>query len=188
MGRVQRLLAMAALALAPNFALAQNAGLDAWTKIHEILSHPRCANCHVGPDHIPVWNDPKNKVARQAHGMNISGGASRKGEEYIPCASCHTHHNSPQPKGPPGAHNWALPPVSMQWIDKTSAEICAQIKDPARNGGRSVQQIIEHVEKDELVHWGWAPGPGREPAPYSVAEAVAFLKAWAAADAPCPAN
>ena len=31
-------------------ALAQDPGLAAWSKIHEVFSHPRCANCHVGPD------------------------------------------------------------------------------------------------------------------------------------------
>jgi hypothetical protein len=33
----------------------------------------------------------------------------------------------------------------MGWEGKTLGEICAQIKDPARNGGRSVADIVHHV-------------------------------------------
>jgi hypothetical protein len=76
----------------------------------------------------------------------------------------------------------------MQWFDKSSAEICAQIKDEARNGKRTIAEVAKHIEDEPLVHWGWAPGPGREPAPYSVAELVELLKQWDAAGAPCPAK
>ena len=44
-------------------------------------------------------------------------------------------------------------------------EICAQIKDPDRNGGLSPEEVAD-IETP-LVGWGWAPGPGREPAPGS---------------------
>jgi hypothetical protein len=30
----------------------------------------------------------------------------------------------------------------MAWEGKTLAEICAQLKDPARNGGRKVEELI----------------------------------------------
>jgi hypothetical protein len=178
-------LAVAALAAATP-ALPQDAGPDAWRKIHEVFSHPRCANCHVGPDHVPIWSGAGYGPKPRPHGMNITGGASRKGSETLPCGSCHTHHNSQLPHGPPGAHVWLLPPVEMQWFGKSSAEICAQIKDPARNGDRTIAKVVEHIEHDALVHWGWAPGPGREPAPHSIAQLVEYLKQWDAAGAPCP--
>src|SRR5262249_7873739 len=149
-------------------------GTAAWTHIHEVLSHPRCVNCHVGPDNVPIWSGASYGTMPRPHGMNInagagrSAGASRGGAEYFPCSSCHALQNSQLPHGPPGAPNWSLAPVSMQWFDKSSAEICAQIKDPARNGGLSIPRIIEHIEHEPLVHWAWTPGPGREPAPYSV--------------------
>jgi hypothetical protein len=167
-------------------ALAQDSGTAAWARIHEVFSHPRCANCHVGPDNVPIWSGSNYRTNSRPHGMNINAGVSRRGAEYIPCNSCHALQNSLLPHGPPGAHAWALAPVSMQWFDKTSADICAQIKDPTRNGNRSIAQIVEHIEQEPLVHWGWAPGPGREPAPYSVAQLVTFLKQWEAAGAPCP--
>jgi hypothetical protein len=175
-------------------ALAQEFGLTKWSSIYRVFSHPRCANCHVGPDNVPIWSGPSYGPKPRPHGMNVNGGASRIGAESIACTSCHTQHNSQLPHGPAGAHDshgaprWQLPPVEMQWFGKTSAEVCAQIKDPARNGKRTIADVAKHIEDDMLVHWGWDPGSGRERAPYSVAELVDFLKRWDAAGAPCPAE
>jgi hypothetical protein len=57
---------------------------------------------------------------------------------------------------------WHLAPRDMGWEGKTLAEICAQIKDPAR-----------------LVGWAWAPGFGRSPAPGTQPQARALAEAWA---------
>jgi hypothetical protein len=62
----------------------------------------------------------------------------------------------------------------MGWEGKTLGEICAQIKDPARNGGRSLEAITENVGEDRLVGWAWAPGSGRKPAPGTQKEAGAL--------------
>src|SRR5262249_48206298 len=150
-------------------AVAQDSGLALWSKIYEVFSHPRCANCHVGPDNVPMWSGPSYGPKARPHGMNINAGPSREGAEYIACNTCHTRRNSEELHGPPGAQRWLLPPASMQWFGKSSAEVCAQIKDPARNGHlATVTEVAEHVRKDPLVHWGWMPGPGREPAPHSM--------------------
>jgi hypothetical protein len=167
-------------------AVAQEAGTVAWGHIHEVFSHPRCANCHVGQDNVPIWSERSSGARPRPHGMNINAGDSRVGAEYILCSACHESHNSQLPHGPPGAPGWSLAPVEMQWFGKSSAEICAQIKDTTKNGGRSIEGIIKHIEDEPLVHWGWAPGPGREPAPYSAAQVVEFLNQWNAAGAPCP--
>ena len=172
--------ALAFLLLTASPAFAQDAGLAAWSKIYEVLSHPRCANCHVGDDNIPLWSGPV-----RPHGMNITAGPSRIGTETIPCATCHTPHNAEAPHGPPGAPVWQLPPAKMQWAGKTSAEICAQIKDPDRSKP-SIAAVADHIATDKLVAWGWAPGPGRAPAPYSAAEVAGYLRQWDAAGAPCP--
>jgi hypothetical protein len=162
----------------------RSVGLALWEKIHAVFSHPRCANCHVGPDNVPMWAGPR------PHGMNINGGTSRDGAEYIPCGACHTPHNAQVSHGPPGAEGWALAPLTMQWFGKPSADICAQVKDLDRNGGRTIStgelSLTSHIAHEPLVQWGWAPGPGREPAPYSAAQVVQFLKEWEAAGAPCP--
>jgi len=167
-------------------AIAQDNGLQFWGKIHEVFSHPRCANCHVGPDNVPMWSGASYGSKARPHGMNINAGQSRIGTEYIACSTCHSPHNSAVPHGAPGAEVWLLAPVDMQWFGISSADICAQIKDPSRNGGRTLAAVAEHVERDRLVHWGWAPGPGREPAPYSATQLVEFIKQWDAAGAPCP--
>ena len=69
-----------------------------------------------------------------------------------------------------------------------SREICEQIKNPAKNGSGPFDDVADHVGHDALVLWGWNPGPGREPAPYSAAELVGFILQWDALGAPCPAE
>ena len=169
---------------------SSDSGLETWEKIYEVVSHPRCANCHVGDDNRPRWSGAHYGLENGEwtyHGMNVNGGPDRIGNTTMPCMTCHQQENSDVPHGPPGAHVWALAPVRMEWFGKTSAEVCAQIKDPDRNGGRTLQDVADHIDHDELVHWGWDPGPGREPAPYSRKAAVEFFENWAAAGAPCPA-
>jgi len=74
----------------------------------------------------------------------------------------------------------------MAWQGKTAGQICAQVKDPARNGNRNLAQIVEHMSKDSLVGWAWAPGIGRQPAPGTQAELGALLEAWVSTGAACP--
>ena len=74
----------------------------------------------------------------------------------------------------------------MQWFGKSSAEICAQIKDPARNGGRSLDELVHHIGTDTLVGWAWAPGFGRQPAPGTQKQAGALVEAWVKTGAECP--
>ena len=74
----------------------------------------------------------------------------------------------------------------MGWEGKTLAQICEQIKDPARNGGRSLEDIVHHVGGDDLVGWAWAPGGDRAPAPGTQAQAGALLDAWVKTGAVCP--
>lgn len=168
---------------------APDDGLEAWSKIYEVLSHPRCSNCHVGADNRPRWSGPSYDLEEGEwvyHGMNVNAGESRIGNSTLLCSTCHQAENSDLPHGPPGAHVWALAPLEMEWFGKSSAYICAQIKDTNRNGGRSISEVAAHIDHDELVHWGWAPGPEREPAPYTRKATVGFFDAWAAAGAPCP--
>jgi hypothetical protein len=167
-------------------AAAQESGVVAWGRVYEVFSHARCANCHVGGDNIPVWSEPRGALEPRPHGMNVDAGPSRIGVETLPCGTCHQSRNVAVPHGPPGAPNWHLPPAAMQWFGRTSGEVCAQVKDRARNGDRDLEAIARHVETDALVAWGWAPGPGRLPAPYSAAETAASLRQWRDAGAPCP--
>lgn len=170
---------LVALALLAAPATAQEFG-----PIHDVLSHPRCANCHVDAEGIPLWSTEEGGTI--PHGMNVRGGESRMGIETLPCATCHGHENNPLPGGAPGEEGWALAPVEMQWAARSAREICEQLKDPERNGGRTLAEVAEHVGHDPLVLWGWEPGPGREPAPGTPEAAEEAILAWAEAGAPCP--
>src|SRR5690606_6254176 len=143
----------------------RTAGLAEWDRINAVFSHPRCANCHV-EDERPRWSGAHYGQTR-VHAFNVQRGedGSGFGNPGLRCATCHFKENSPVLHGPPGAHNWHLAPPEMVWFGRSSAQICAQIKDPERNGGRTLEEVAAHVRDDALVAWGWAPGPGREPAP-----------------------
>lgn len=161
-------------------------GLEHWARIYEVFSHPRCSNCHVDEGGVPIWSGPSYGPEPRNHGMNVKAGESRVGAETILCTTCHTTSNGDINHAPPGAEVWHLPPPEMVWYNKSSAEICAQIQDPDRNGNRTMKDIAEHVANDDLVHWGWAPGPGRQSAPYSAEVNVMDILAWTAAGKPCP--
>jgi hypothetical protein len=86
----------------------------------------------------------------------------------------------------PGHPRWSLAPIEMAWEGKTPGEICRQIKDPTRNGGRDLALLHEHMAKDDLVAWGWRPGTGRQPAPGSQEQFGAIVQAWIDTGAECP--
>ena len=183
---MKTMFALAALLSFSAPVFAQEDGAKAWDKIHAVLSHPRCANCHT-QDQSPRWGSEAAGTAK-IHPMMVMRGPDGKGNPGQRCTTCHGEANATKENAPPGAPGWHLAPVEMVWFGKTSAEICAQIKDPARNGNRTLADIAEHVKNDKLVAWGWAPGPGREPAPGSAQETFNLLEEWTNAGAPCPAN
>ena len=87
----------------------------------------------------------------------------------------------------PGAKHWQLAPLSMQWQGLKPAELCRQLKDPARNGNRrTAAQLIKHMATEPLVLWAWAPGSGRSLPPLSHADFLTALQAWADLGMPCP--
>jgi hypothetical protein len=86
----------------------------------------------------------------------------------------------------PGSRNWHLAPASMAWQGKSAAQICEQLKDESRNGGKTLEQLHAHNAEDPLVGWGWTPGEGRAPAPGTRAEFAANTRAWIDTGAHCP--
>lgn len=171
----------------PEGSVSSAEGLEAWLRIYEVTSHPRCSNCHVGPSAAPMWSGPSYGATRP-HGMNINAGESRIGAEYLPCSTCHAYRegaNDMPHAAPQVAMNWQLAPVEADWFDRTSDEICNQLRDPDRNGGRDFAEIASHLDHDLILHWAWTPGGGREPAPYSLQEHVNDILAWGAAGYPC---
>ena len=79
-----------------------------------------------------------------------------------------------------------LAPIEMAWIGRSLGQICEQIKDPKRNGGKSMDQIVEHMAHDSLVGWGWHPDAGRKAAPGTQDQFGALIKAWVDNGAACP--
>ena len=173
-------------------SISVEAGLDAWSRVYEVTSHPRCANCHTGPSDRPMWSGPSYGETRQ-HGMNIQAGESRIGAETLQCSTCHTtknedwdNANGTPHAAPRVAMGWQLAPVEADWFGRSTEEICAQLRDPDRNGGRTLIDLAEHLNHDLILHWAWSPGGGREPAPYSLQEHVNDILDWGVAGMPCP--
>ena len=169
--------------------LSEIEALEAWNVVYEVFSHPRCASCHVGADNRPRWSGEHYGLAEgewRFHGMNINAGDSRIGAAAVTCSACHQERNSVITHGPPGAPHWALAPVEMGWWQASSAELCFQLKDPERTGGRTLEEVADHVGHDALVLWAWDPGPGREVPPHAAEATVNALLNWVAAGAPCP--
>ena len=163
-------------------------GLSAFERIYEVASHPRCSNCHVGADNIPMWSGPSHGRTRP-HGMNVNAGTSRIGAESLLCSTCHAYNERAQViphAAPQVAMSWQLPPPEAEWFGKSKVEICNQLRDPELNGGRDMIALAEHLDHDLILHWAWSPGPGREPAPYSLQEHVDDILTWGVAGMPCP--
>jgi hypothetical protein len=145
----------------------------------KVIQHPRCLNCH------PVGERPTQGNDMHPHSPLVVRGADDKGAIAMRCTTCHQASNF-EPSGVPGDPLWHMAPLSMAWQQKSLAQICTQIKDPARNGGKTLAQIQEHLAHDSLVGWGWHPGGTRESAPGSQEQLGALTAAWIATGAECP--
>ncbi|MBD9453700.1 Isoquinoline 1-oxidoreductase subunit [Rhizobium sp. RHZ02] len=154
----------------------------------KVIEHPRCLNCH------PAGDRPLQTMAMHPHQPPVTRGDGGMGVPGMMCNTCHGAVNatvvgqSPTLKSIPGNPAWHLAPIEMAWVGKSLGEICQQLKDPARNGGRDLSKIVEHMSHDSLVGWGWNPGEGREPAPGTQAEFGELIKAWVDTGAACPAG
>jgi hypothetical protein len=152
-----------------------------FTELGKVLTHPRCTNCH------PVSDRPRQGDESRPHQPPVTRGADGHGLPAMRCSTCHQNANF-DPGRMPGHPEWHLAPREMAWEGKTVAEICTQIKDPARNGGRKVEELVHHIAEDTLVGWAWAPGAGRSPAPGTQKQAGALVDAWVKSGAACPAK
>ena len=103
------------------------------------------------------------------------------------CATCHQTANLQGEKRPPGAPNWHLAPRVMVFEGRSPGQLCEQLKNPATNGGKTLEQIHHHVAEDALVKWGWSPGEGRSTPRVSHADFAAAVRTWIDAGAHCPA-
>jgi hypothetical protein len=150
----------------------------------KVINSPRCLNCH------PATRSPTQGDDMHRHMPPMNAGAKGKGAAGINCHSCHRLENTSvagsRVGSVPGAEHWLLAPASMAWQGRTVREICHQIKDPLRNGGRSLKAIHQHVMTDPLVAWAWHPGEGRSSAPGSHKMFGDLIAAWIESGAECP--
>jgi hypothetical protein len=150
-----------------------------FSELGRVLTHPRCTNCH------PAGDRPHQGDLSRLHQPPVERGPDGHGLETMRCSICHQNANF-DPGRVPGHPEWHLAPREMAWQGMSVAQICAQIKDPARNGGRKVEDLVNHIGEDTLVGWAWAPGYGRTPAPGTQKEAGALVAAWVKTGAACP--
>ena len=152
----------------------------AFAEAAEVLFHPRCLNCHPSGD-APLIRDDS-----QTHMFNVKRGPEGKGAGAMNCSLCHGETN--KPGGAPGVANWHMPPENMPMVFQglTPGQLCRQLKDPKQNGGRTGEQVIDHIDKDALVLWGWNPGEGRTTPKMSHKDFSAKMNEWVKKGASCP--
>src|ERR1700750_3134235 len=110
-----------------------------FTELGKVLTHPRCVNCH------PAGDRPHQGDLARLHQPPVERGADGSGVPGLRCSSCHQAANFGRVPGNP---EWHLAPLAMAWEGKSLSEICVQIKDPNRNGGRSLADLVHHIGDD----------------------------------------
>jgi hypothetical protein len=150
----------------------------AFARIAEVLRHPRCMNCH------PAGDAPRQTDDRHLHRMLVARGPDDRGTPTMRCATCHQTVNTADGQVP-GAPHWHLAPRSMGWEGLSDGALCRALKDPKRNGNRSLPSLVQHMTSDALVQWAWNPGARSLP-PLSQHEFHETVKRWAATGAGCP--
>jgi hypothetical protein len=154
--------------------------------VRQVLQSPRCVNCHPAGD-VPLQGD-----RGALHAQNVQRGPEGRGLAGQECTTCHGAKNPPDSYGahqPPGVSTgWRLPPPEHKMVFQglSGRELCEQLKDPQRNGGKDLAALVHHAADDPLVAWGWTPGFGRAPVEMPRAEFVAYFREWAEKGAPCP--
>ena len=161
--------------------------LQAFDTVQRVFQSPRCQNCHI-PGDAPLQFDEG-----LTHAQFVQRGPDGKGAPGLACSTCHGSKNLPASYGdhvPPGAPNWHLPPPDkkMVFINLPAHELCTRLKDTKQNSGKDLAALLEHVDHDQLVLWGWNPGQGRAPVSIAHADFVAAFKRWVDAGAPCPVS
>lgn len=159
-----------------------NASREAFLQVYKVLVSPRCQNCH------PAGDSPLQGDDSHVHMQNVKRGNDGHGVYGMHCDTCHQERNLPGEHLPPGNAKWALPPPEhkMVFVGRSPAQLCRQLKDPKQNGSRNLQQLWDHVAHDDLVGWGWDPGPGRTLPPLSRPDTAAQMKIWIDGGAACP--
>jgi hypothetical protein len=158
------------------------ASVKAFLKAYPVFLDPRCVNCHPMGDHPLQGNDSR------PHDMDVKRGPEGIGKNGLWCVTCHQSEGLPGPHMPPAAPGWELPPedTPMVFENQSPRKLCEHLKDPAQNGGRSPEEVVDHLQEAPSVLWGWNPGEGRTPVPMPHQEFVKTMSEWAQNGAACP--
>ncbi len=164
--------------------LTNEIGDEPFDKMMAVLTHKRCVNCH------PSGDRPRQGEDSHIHNFEVQRGIDNHGVAALRCESCHQHENNDF-SGVPGAPEWSLAPIEMAWEGLSRVEIVQSMLNPANNGGRNLEQIVEHLTEHELVLWAWEPGIDaagnpREKPPVSKEEYIKAVKEWAESGAIIP--
>jgi hypothetical protein len=148
--------------------------VGAFEAVYSVFMHPRCMNCH------PVGDVPLVGEDSHPHLQNVKRGSDGRGLFALRCTNCHQEKNLQGEHLPPGFPDWRLPPKAMPMVfeGRTPGQLARQLKDPKQNGGKSLRQLIEHVEEDHLVVTSWARGDGRSVPPLSHEEFARRFRDW----------
>ncbi|MFT5683336.1 MAG: hypothetical protein ACI8RZ_004267 [Myxococcota bacterium] len=153
-------------------------GLTAYASVYTVLQHPRCLNCHPDGD-VPLQTDDSTPHTMEITRLSVVSG--------LPCMTCHRETGvllPDTPNIPPADPHWRMPAREQAFENRTAAQLCAQLNDPARTGDRDLAGLVEHVRSDHLVASSWHSP--RTPPPISQEDFVAAFATWADAGGPCP--
>ena len=157
---------------------------EAFDKMMLVLTHKRCVNCH------PAGDRPRQGEDSHYHNFEVQRGENNHGIAAVKCQTCHQDENNDY-SGVPGAPEWSLAPRAMAWEGLNRVEIAKSIMDPKINGGRSLEELVEHLTEHALVLWAWSPGVDangvpREKPPVSKEDYITAVKEWAESGAHIP--
>lgn len=158
-----------------------------FTEAAKVVMNPRCMNCY------PTGDNPTQGNDMHPHSPPATRGGDGGGIPGNTCGACHLYRNvdilaggqASSFRSIPGHPRWGLAPLEMARQGKSLSEVCRQIKDPQRNGGRNLELLHEHLAKDDLVAWGWHPGVGRDPVPGTQQALGDLIRAWIDSGAEC---
>src|ERR1700716_376243 len=114
--------AAAPAAAAPGPGRAAGEAIAAFETVRSVLQSPRCVNCHPAGD-VPLQGDDGH-----LHEPPITRGPEGRGVAGV-------------------STEWRLPPADHRLVfwGLDSKALCEQIKDPKRNGGKSLAELTHHM-------------------------------------------
>ena len=144
---------------------------EAFIAAYKVFMHPRCLNCHPAGD-IPLQGDDS-----RLHPQGVKRGPDGKGLYALKCKNCHQDTHVAGDHMPPGHSGWHLPPASLKMVfeGKSPKQLAMHFKDSKFTGFKTLDKMLEHVEKEPLVLNSWTYGT---PPPLSHEEFVAKVREW----------